>query len=86
MVLFNCRNFSRYPLEVAICYQQYWMRISNLCHGLLSGLALGHWLYLIANQHEQNEEFLTHYARYSDIYVGLFYTLCVFCIVSVFDK
>lgn len=75
-----------FPLDIAICYHTFWMRISTLCHGLLSGLALGHWLYLICNKDNQDNSFLQHYAYYSDIYVGLFFTLCVLCIVSVYDR
>ncbi|KAG5870651.1 hypothetical protein JTB14_010569 [Gonioctena quinquepunctata] len=77
---------SVYPLEIAIIFQRWWMRLSTLCHGLLGGLALGHWLYLMCNIHQQDRNFLLHYAHYSDIYVGLFFALCLLCIVSVFDR
>ncbi|XP_066154157.1 DNA ligase 1 [Euwallacea fornicatus] len=80
------RISSRYPIEVAIVFQKWWMRLSSLCHGLLGGLGLGHWLYLVCNFHTQDQAFLTHYAYYSDIYVGLFFALCVLCIISVFDR
>ncbi|KAJ8932375.1 hypothetical protein NQ314_014742 [Rhamnusium bicolor] len=78
--------FTTYPIEIAICFQIWWMRLSTLCHGLLGGLSLGHCLYLLCNFHQQDENFLIHYAYYSDIYVGLFFALCVICIVSVYDR
>ncbi|XP_023020924.2 uncharacterized protein [Leptinotarsa decemlineata] len=80
------KRCSIYPLEVAIIFQRWWMRLSTLCHGLLGGLALGHWLYLVCNFDRQDSSFLLHYAYYSDIYVGLFFALCVLCIVSVLDR
>lgn len=60
--------------------------MSTLSHGLLGGLALGHWLYLICNLRRQDDDFLIHYAYYSDTYVGLFFAMCVLCIVSVYDR
>ncbi|XP_030755063.1 uncharacterized protein LOC115881640 [Sitophilus oryzae] len=77
---------SRHPIQVAICFQKWWLRFSTLCHGLLGGLGLGHWLYIICNFQSQDHAFLVHYAYYSDIYVGLFFGLCVLCLVSVFDR
>lgn len=79
-------RYATYPLEISLIFQRWWMRISTLCHGLLGGLALGHWLYLVCNFHQQDASFLIHYAYYSDIYVGMFFALCVLCIVSVFDR
>ncbi|XP_056634583.1 uncharacterized protein LOC130443779 [Diorhabda sublineata] len=75
-----------YPLEISICFQKWWLRFSTLCHGLLGGLGLGHWLYIICNFNQQDTSFLIHYAYYSDIYVGMFFALCVLCLVSVFDR
>uniref|UniRef100_A0AAR5P916 Transmembrane protein 237 n=1 Tax=Dendroctonus ponderosae TaxID=77166 RepID=A0AAR5P916_DENPD len=80
------RFASRYPVEVAIIYQKCWMQFSSLCHGLLGGLGLGHWLYIVCNFNTQDHAFLIHYAYYSGIYVGLFFALCVICLVSVFDR
>lgn len=87
LVYLNCyRLTSRHPVEIAIVFQKWWMRVSSLCHGLLSGISLGHWLYLVSNVEAQDQAFLNHYAYYSDIYVALFFALCVFCIISVFDR
>ncbi|XP_050295370.1 uncharacterized protein LOC126735429 [Anthonomus grandis grandis] len=80
------RFSSRYPVEIAILFQRCWMRFSTLCHGLLGGLGLGHWLYIICNLQTQDHAFLIHYSYYSDVYVGLFFALCVLCIISVFDR
>ncbi|XP_018564809.1 uncharacterized protein LOC108906126 [Anoplophora glabripennis] len=80
------KRSSTYPLEIAILFQRWWMRMSTLSHGLLGGLALGHWLYLICNMRRQDDDFLIHYAYYSDTYVGLFFAMCVLCIVSVYDR
>ncbi|KAF7280774.1 hypothetical protein GWI33_005502 [Rhynchophorus ferrugineus] len=75
-----------YPIQIAICFQKWWIRFSNLCHGLLGGLGLGHWLYIVCNFQNQDHAFLVHYAYYSDIYVGLFFALCVLCLISIFDR
>nr|CAH7768480.1 unnamed protein product [Callosobruchus chinensis] len=80
------KRTSTYPVEIALTFQNYWMRLSTLCHGLLGGLALGHWLYLVCNVHQQDYEFLLHYAYYSDTYVGLFFALTVLCLVSMYDR
>ncbi|KAL1509519.1 hypothetical protein ABEB36_004235 [Hypothenemus hampei] len=80
------RFSSTYPIEVAVIFQKWWMQFSTLCHGLLGGLGLGHWLYIISNFQTQDHAFLVHYAYYSDIYVSLFFALCVVCIVSVLDR
>nr|CAI5852355.1 unnamed protein product [Callosobruchus analis] len=80
------KRTSTYPVEIALTFQNYWMRLSTLCHGLLGGLALGHWLYLVCNVHQQDYEFLLHYAYYSDTYVGLFFALSVLCLVSMYDR
>ncbi|CAH0560271.1 unnamed protein product [Brassicogethes aeneus] len=75
-----------HPLEIAIAFQSWWIRLSNICHGLLGGLALSHWLYLICNLNAEDNVFLMHYALYSDIFAALFYGLCVVCIISVLDR
>ncbi|CAH1174125.1 unnamed protein product [Phaedon cochleariae] len=80
------KRISTYPIEISVRVQKVWTRLSTLCHGLLGGLALGHWLYLVCNFHRQDVSFLVHYAYYSDIYVGLYFALCVLCLVSVFDR
>ncbi|CAG9865344.1 unnamed protein product [Phyllotreta striolata] len=80
------KRYTVYPLDISLVFQRWWIRISTLCHGLLGGLALGHWLYLICNFHQQDASFLIHYAYYSDIYIGTFFALCVLCIVSIFDR
>ncbi|XP_060532414.1 uncharacterized protein LOC132705668 [Cylas formicarius] len=80
------RFSSQYPIQIATKHQRRWTRVSNLCHGLLGGLALGHCLYITCNFSKQDRSFLLHYAYYSDIYVALFFALCVFCLVSVFDR
>ncbi|RZC36081.1 transcriptional regulator ATRX -like [Asbolus verrucosus] len=81
------KKFHTYhPLELAIPFQEYWMRLTTLCHGLLGGLAFGHWLYIISNIYVQDNEFISHYSHFSDIYVSFFYLLCVICLISVFEK
>ncbi|XP_072380441.1 uncharacterized protein [Diabrotica undecimpunctata] len=80
------KKYAIYPLEISICFQKWWIRFSTLCHGLLGGLGLGHWLYLVCNLRQQDASFLIHYAYFSDIYVGTFFALCVLCLVSVFDR
>ncbi|KAJ3658155.1 hypothetical protein Zmor_009913 [Zophobas morio] len=81
------KNFQTYhPLELAVSFQKYWMRLTTLCHGLLGGLAFGHWLYIISNIYVQDGEFISHYSHFSDTYVSFFYFLCVICLISVFEK
>ncbi|KAH0809985.1 hypothetical protein GEV33_012809 [Tenebrio molitor] len=81
------KKFQTYhPLELAIPFQEYWMRLTTLCHGLLGGLAFGHWLYIISNIYVQDSEFISHYSHFSDTYVSFFYLLCVICLISVFEK
>ncbi|XP_008192520.1 transmembrane protein 237 [Tribolium castaneum] len=81
------KKFQTYhPLELAIPFQEYWMRLTTFCHGLLGGLALGHWLYIVSNIYNQDSEFISHYSHFSDTYVSCFYFLCVICLMSVFEK
>ena len=86
MYLFFGSFQTYHPLELAVSFQKYWMRLTTLCHGLLGGLAFGHWLYIISNIYVQDGEFISHYSHFSDTYVSFFYFLCVICLISVFEK
>lgn len=81
------RRLSEYkPIELASRVQRYWLPFTNLCHGLLGGLGLAHLVYLRSNYYSPADEYLVHYSAFSDIYVCLFYFLCVICLISVYDR
>lgn len=82
-----CFRFSEYkPIELASRVQRYWLPFTTLCHGFLGGLGLAHLVYLRTNYYSPDDEYLMHYASFSDIYVCLFYFLCVICLISVYDR
>ncbi|KAF5292512.1 hypothetical protein FQR65_LT01658 [Abscondita terminalis] len=75
-----------HPVHFAIEAQKCWLPFTILCHGLLGGLALGHYFFFYCNQWEYTEEYMMQYANYSNLYTCLFYFLCVHSIISVFDR
>lgn len=74
-----------YPIEMATLVQGYWRPFANLCQGLLGGMALAHLVFIRTNYDELGS-FIVYYANFCDIFVCLFYFLCVICLISVFDR
>nr|CAI5868607.1 unnamed protein product [Callosobruchus analis] len=75
-----------YPIMISAFYQKCWTKLAIICHGLLGGLALSHALYVgVCFQKEEPDSFV-QYGAYSDVYFGIFFGLCVLCIVSVLDR
>lgn len=76
--------------------QRYWILLSNLCHGLLGGLALAHLLLVlttspfdwlsIATGSNEGESAAPRGSTLAHAYASTFYGLAVVCLVSVFDR
>ncbi|CAH1975202.1 unnamed protein product [Acanthoscelides obtectus] len=75
-----------YPITISMLFQKWWTRLALLVHGLLGGLALSHTLYVSSCLKDEKPENFVQYGAYSDAFFGVFFGLCVLCIVSVLDK
>jgi len=68
--------------------QKGWLHISNICHGLLGGLALAHLLFIATTKPYDwlDGGVIKNYSSFAEIYANTFYCLVIVCIVSVFDR
>ncbi|KAK4886885.1 hypothetical protein RN001_003156 [Aquatica leii] len=75
-----------HPIHLAVATQKSWLPLTLLCHGLLGGMALGHYLYFYSIEWQLHEEQLDHYAQFCNLYTSLFFGFCIISMVSVFDR
>ncbi|XP_055691135.1 transmembrane protein 237 [Lutzomyia longipalpis] len=74
-------------LYLACALQYFWHLLSNICHGLLGGLAMGHLIFVFSTTpHSWNKDFLAQYALFAEVFYNVFYFLAILCVVSVFDR
>nr|CAH7767187.1 unnamed protein product [Callosobruchus chinensis] len=71
---------------ISAMYQKCWTKLALISHGLLGGLALSHALYVGVCFQDEDPDSFVQYGPFSDVYVGIFFGLCVLCIVSVLDR
>ena len=65
--------------------QQVWTFFTNICHGLLGGLALTH-LILIFTTKPQHWDTVEHLYQFSHVYQNLFFILALICMISIMDR
>ncbi|GAB0099047.1 uncharacterized protein DMENIID0001_148680 [Sergentomyia squamirostris] len=74
-------------IYLACAVQHFWHLLSNICHGLLGGLALGHLMFVFTTTpHNWSRDLLAQYATFAEIFFSIFYLLAILCVVSVFDR
>lgn len=67
--------------------QRIWILLSNICHGLLAGLALAHILFVVTTtETDLINSTLKPYLLSVEIYTNSFYCLAILCLVSIFDR
>ncbi|XP_058459662.1 uncharacterized protein LOC131435611 isoform X2 [Malaya genurostris] len=82
---------NRYTISSAVqlscAVQRAWLQISNVCHGLLGGLALAHLLLICTTRpYDWVEASIRHYSAFAEVYANAFYCLAIVCMVSIFDR
>lgn len=87
-LIFFCFNRNLNPkIEIACSFQRTWNHISNICHGLLGGLALAHLLFILTTKpYDWEKGTAQHYLAFSEVYANSFYCLVAVCMVSVLDR
>lgn len=86
---FNIRrsSVSASGVNISCIVQRAWILISNICHGLLAGLALAHVLFIMTTKPvDWVDGSIKHYASFAEIYTNTFYFLAIICMVSIFDR
>lgn len=74
-------------VQLSLAIQRAWILISNLCHGLLGGLALAHLLFIFTTKpYDWADGSIKHYASFAEIYANTFYCLAIVCMVSILDR
>lgn len=74
-------------VSISCIVQRAWILISNICHGLLAGLALAHILFVITTKPvDWVDGSIKHYASFAQVYTNTFYFLAIICMVSIFDR
>lgn len=74
-------------VHLSCVIQRIWINITNICHGLLGGLALAHLLFIFTTKpYDWIEGSIKHYSSFAEIYANTFYCLAVICMVSIFDR
>lgn len=67
--------------------QRIWILLSNICHGLLAGLALAHLLFIgTTTPKDLLSGSLKSYLSSTEIYTNTFYCLAILCLVSILDR
>lgn len=67
--------------------QRVWILLSNICHGLLAGLALAHLLFIgTTTPKDLLSGSLKSYLSSTEIYTNTFYCLAILCLVSILDR
>ncbi|XP_059608888.1 transmembrane protein 237 [Phlebotomus argentipes] len=74
-------------LYLACALQHLWHLVSNICHGLLGGLAMGHLIFVFSTApHDWSKASLSQYETFAEVFFSIFYFLAILCVVSVFDR
>ncbi|XP_058828778.1 dual 3',5'-cyclic-AMP and -GMP phosphodiesterase 11 [Topomyia yanbarensis] len=74
-------------VHLSCSVQRIWLHISNVCHGLLGGLALAHLLLICTTRpYDWVEASIRHYSAFAEVYANAFYCLAIVCMVSIFDR
>lgn len=82
---------NRHPISTSVrlasSIQRIWIMVSNICHGLLGGLALAHLLFVTTSRPlDWPDGAIHHYSSFAAAYAITFYCLAIICMVSVFDR
>lgn len=82
---------NRHPISTSVrlasTLQRIWIMVSNICHGLLGGLALAHLLFVTTSRPmDWPDGAIHHYSSFASAYANTFYCLAIICMVSVFDR
>lgn len=82
---------NRHPISTSVrlasTLQRIWVMVSNICHGLLGGLALAHLLFVTTSRPlDWPDGAIQHYSSFASAYANTFYVLAIICMVSVFDR
>jgi Transmembrane protein 237 len=82
------RRIIKSGVHLSCAIQRVWFHISNICHGLLGGLALAHLLFICTTKPYDwsLEGSIRNYAAFAEIYSNTFYCLAIVCMVSIFDR
>lgn len=74
-------------VQLSCAIQRVWIHISNICHGLLGGLAMAHLLLIFTTKpYDWVDDSIKHYSSFAQVYANTFYCFAVICMVSVFDR
>ncbi|XP_055376876.1 myb-like protein D isoform X2 [Condylostylus longicornis] len=74
-------------VNLSCALQRIWIMVSNICHGLLGGLALAHLLFIITNRPlDWVDGAIKHYSAFAEVYANTFFCLAIICMVSIFDR
>ncbi|CRK96600.1 CLUMA_CG009893, isoform A [Clunio marinus] len=86
----DSNNFSiKNAVQLSCLVQKMWINISNVCHGLLGGLALAHLIFILTTKPEDwsgTEMSQSRYELHAKIYTNVFFFLAVICFVSIMDR
>lgn len=92
MVCFDCAPHIRSSIgndaaSLSCFVQRIWILLSNICHGLLAGLALAHILFIgTTTAKDLLNGSLKSYISLTEIYTNTFYCLAILCLVSIMDR
>lgn len=74
-------------VNLSCAFQRSWILLSNICHGLLAGLALAHILFVVTiTPKDLLSSAIKSFASSIEIYTNTFYCLSILCLVSIFDR
>lgn len=74
-------------VNMSCAFQRSWILLSNICHGLLAGLALAHILFVVTiTPKDLLSGSFKPFTSTTEIYTNTFYCLAVLCLVSIFDR
>ncbi|KAG4068321.1 hypothetical protein HA402_007841 [Bradysia odoriphaga] len=80
-------NFSNSGIYMSCTIQRIWILLTNICHGLLGGLALSHIIFISSTKPNDLIQGSTkHYSTFAEMYANTFYCLAIVCMVSIFDR
>lgn len=83
----NDRQYTKSVQSLSCDTQHTWTLFSNVCHGLLGGLALAHLLFILTTRpYEWVDLSVANYFAFAETYHNTFFCLAVVCMVSIFDR
>lgn len=74
-------------VNLSCAFQRSWILLTNICHGVLAGLALAHILFVVTvAPKDLIINSVKSFTSSTEIYTNTFYCLSILCLVSIFDR